>query len=217
MPRTTFLPGDHRDWLRGVMNMPCLVIPASIPDYERSLAGTAVGFVRRASGHLRYESARSREYRQSRPREPISTRESRALLMSYQPFRTNLASFRKKLRPGEGLGPLIKFSMFDPPVRGFVCRVFDFDSGGRWLRLARFTSPRKLVDPYDTPYRLLLGGFVWRLSLVGHVPAHSRQINLQHLDTQLGLSPHTAGICVSVGQAFQPDSLGSQAGKPDLP
>ncbi len=36
------------------------------------------------------------------------------------------------------------------------------------------------------------------------------------LRSQLELSHHNAGACMAVGQAFEPDSLGSQAGKPDL-
>jgi hypothetical protein len=37
---------------------------------------------------------------------------------------------------------------------GFVRRVFDSRSGAQWLRSERFTSPRKLVDPDETPYCL---------------------------------------------------------------
>ncbi len=38
----------------------------------------------------------------------------------------------------------------------------------------------------------------------------------QRPDTWLELSPQGAGACIAVGQAFQPDSSGCQAGKPDL-
>ena len=44
----------------------------------------------------------------------------------------------------------------------------------------------------------------------------TRQEKEQRSDTSLDFSPHSAGTCVAVGQAFQPDSSGSQAGKPDL-
>jgi hypothetical protein len=103
--------------------------------------------------HLRWQLARSREYRQSRPGEALSTREFRALLMSHQPFPTKLASFRKKLRPGRVPGSVCRvfdlrssghwvrlshFPILDPAAGGFVRRVFDSRSCARWVRLARF-------------------------------------------------------------------------------
>jgi hypothetical protein len=48
------------------------------------------------------------------------------------------------------------------------------------------------------------------LNNVWRIPKFTLHIMIQ------SLAPHWAGTCVAVGQAFQPDSAGRQAGKPDL-